>query len=183
MKIFTWLVMILNIVFFVNICEARRIGLAWDASAGPDLAGYKIYWSTSYQGLFSGPRVSIDNGNKTCICFDYGNLDAIHFGVTAYNTSGIESDMVTGYDLIGNIEGDFNDKTPYSSARVDGMDLTTLGLYFGQVPPASSFDCNTCAGSSILPTDLQKSDIKKDGRIDGLDLVELGLRFGLSMPQ
>ena len=64
--------------------------LSWDASAGPDLAGYKIYQATA-PGAFGAPlaTVTIDLTTYTVTSLESGST--YFFAVTAYNSDGSES--------------------------------------------------------------------------------------------
>lgn len=168
---------------FPVLAEAKTIKIAWDANTD-GATGYKVYWSYNKLEVVNKTVTPIDVGNRLCYCFEANEAyPAVYFGVTAYNATA-ESGITTGNDLFGNINGDnvFNYGVAWGDTRVDGADLTILGLYFGQTVVHSNFDCNSCSyiSGGWPPTDLQKADIKKDGanRIDGFDLIELGLRFG-----
>ena len=177
----------LVMIFFGSVltfpAEARVIKMSWDANTEPDLAGYKIYWGITYNEVANKVNFLQDVGNKTCACIDVddGSYKFIFLGVTAYDTQGFESSATVGYVLFGNIIGDYNNGTPYTSAQVDGTDLITLGLHFGEVVTHPTYDC---AGTFAieLPADAQKADLNYDNWIDGFDLIYLGLRFGNYIP-
>ena len=64
--------------------------LSWDASRGPDLAGYKVYQATA-SGGYGAPiaTVSMDVTNYTVTGLETGTT--YFFAVTAYNSDGAES--------------------------------------------------------------------------------------------
>ena len=64
--------------------------LSWDASVGPDLAGYKIYQATA-SGAFGAPlaTVPMDLTSYTVTGLESGST--YFFAVTAYNSDGSES--------------------------------------------------------------------------------------------
>lgn len=64
--------------------------LSWDASGGPDLAGYKIYQATA-SGAYGAPiaTVTMDMTNYTVTSLETGIT--YFFVVTAYNSDGVES--------------------------------------------------------------------------------------------
>ncbi|OQW32250.1 MAG: hypothetical protein A4E19_19650 [Nitrospira sp. SG-bin1] len=64
--------------------------LSWDASAGADVAGYKIYHATA-SGAYGAPvaTVTMDVTNYTMTGLENGTT--YFFVVTAYNTDGAES--------------------------------------------------------------------------------------------
>jgi hypothetical protein len=64
------------------------ITLEWDASSGPDIAGYKIYYGTSSRNY----DTVIDIGNYTSVSIaDLEDNETYYFAVTAYNADGDES--------------------------------------------------------------------------------------------
>ncbi len=75
---------------FPIIVQAAEVGLAWDANAESDLAGYKIYYGTS-SGNYSH---SIDVGDTTA--YTLTDLDegvTYYLAATAYDTDDNESDF------------------------------------------------------------------------------------------
>ena len=64
--------------------SAAQVTLAWDASTGPDLAGYKLYYGTS-SGSYP---FSVDVGNVTSYTLS-GLLEGqiYYLAATAYNVS------------------------------------------------------------------------------------------------
>lgn len=177
------LVLFVLILFPASNAGAMQLIASWAPNTETNLAGYRFYWGTNYSAVANKQVTPITLGiNQYCICFDVdeNTTTVVYVGVSAYDTSNNESSLTIGYYLFGNITGDYNSGTPYTSARVDGFDLTTLGLYFGQTVSHPSYNCNDCAAIRALPlpTDAQKSDLYKDNRNDGFDLIELGLRFG-----
>ncbi len=75
-------------VAFSHQAEAANLNLAWDPS-GSDVAGYKIYSGTASRDYSS----SVDVGNQTSYTLT-GLEDGrtYYLAVTAYNTSGVESE-------------------------------------------------------------------------------------------
>lgn len=61
--------------------------LSWDANTESDLAGYKVYFGTA-PGTYGSP---IDAGNQTTYTVTGLGTGTFYFVVTAYNTSGAES--------------------------------------------------------------------------------------------
>jgi hypothetical protein len=72
------------------LCHASAVTLAWDASPDPDVAGYHLHYGTNGSGSY---QVAIDCGNVTTNTVT-GLVPGVTywFVVTAYNTSGLESD-------------------------------------------------------------------------------------------
>ena len=66
---------------------SAEVGLAWDAPAAPDLAGYKIYYGLAGQSDVTG----IDVGNVTTYRVSGLDPGTYCLCVTAYYTSGNES--------------------------------------------------------------------------------------------
>jgi len=69
--------------------QAAQVSLAWDPNTEPDVAGYKLYYSTPTD---PSPTVS-DVGNSTnAVVLDLTPGETYSFYVTCYNASGLESD-------------------------------------------------------------------------------------------
>ena len=166
------------VLFFGNNAEAVYV-VSWNPNTEPNLAGYRVYWAFTYQSVAdkTAARTDVVNRTSCCLTIDEGSNPVVFVGVSAYDTSGNESNVTVGYILFGNIEGTYNDGIPYTSARVDGFDLTVLGVNFGLTVTHQTYECSSNFAIQI-PTQLQKSDLNGDGRIDGLDLIKLGLSFG-----
>ena len=149
-------------------------------TGGTEVAvGFRLYWDTTQTAVVNKTTSNrLDIGNKTSACISLDDTRPFYYlGATAYDANSNESTVTVGYFLFGNIVGGYNDGTASSSARVDGNDLTTLGMYWGQMVTHQVYDCNSTFVIT-LPTNAQKADLNRDGRVDGRDLIELGLRFG-----
>lgn len=86
--------------------------LSFEASASPDVVGYKMYVSPQGQGLDYDSEV-VDLGNSTSV--DLGTVPALiskdgtfDIGITAVDDGGNESDM----SIIGGVPLDFVPPTP-----------------------------------------------------------------------
>lgn len=78
----------LFILLLTNICLADSAVLSWDANSESDIAGYKIYYGTSF-GVY--PHI-VDVGNNTTYVVDNLIQDKKYFFVvTAYDFAGNES--------------------------------------------------------------------------------------------
>ena len=153
----------------VTTSTVQGIMVTWNPNTEHDLAGYRAYVCTTYTraqakngdiatgtiGVSSSPSYTYDES---------ANVNQLFIGLTAYEFGGNESTASICYHLYGNIVGGYFDNTPYTQARVDGMDLITLGLHFNKRAPFDSGEAARC-------------DLDKNNRIDGMDLIELGLRF------
>jgi hypothetical protein len=68
---------------------AADVSLAWDASASPDISGYKLYRGTG-SGSYDAP---VEVGNQTAYTVTGLTAGTYYFAVTAVNTTGDESDF------------------------------------------------------------------------------------------
>jgi len=66
----------------------NRVALRWDPNQEPDIAGYYLY----YGDVSRVSTKKLDVGNITTTVIDLADSAAYFFFVTAYNTSGLESD-------------------------------------------------------------------------------------------
>ena len=68
----------------------NRVDLSWIQNRENDLAGYNIYYSTSYDGKYTLIGTSINNYFQ-----DYGAINGVlnYYAVTAFDVSGNESEL------------------------------------------------------------------------------------------
>lgn len=66
------------------------VEVSWNANAEADLAGYKVYYGTASGAL--GVCVDVGNETKSVIAITPTIGTRYYFAVTAYDTSGNESD-------------------------------------------------------------------------------------------
>jgi chitinase len=98
------IVLVILILLLPCVAGASTITLQWDPETAPDLAGYKVYYSTTNTIPFDGTGATqgpspVDVGLGTIAGQDYSGatitgLDAgqaYYFAVTAYNSAGVES--------------------------------------------------------------------------------------------
>ncbi len=80
---------------FNSISLAKDVTLQWDANSEPDLAGYRVYYKANSSGQPSGDYDTVvDAGNTTSKTIEGLEDDIVYyFAVTAYDTSGLESDF------------------------------------------------------------------------------------------
>ena len=85
------IIFILFILYFLfgGICMAASVKLEWDANTEGDLAGYKVY----YGGESGSYSDTVDVGNVTFFTVTSLSEGLFFFAVTAYDTSGNESDF------------------------------------------------------------------------------------------
>lgn len=82
-------IMVSLFVLYATHALAATVSMSWNANNDNDLAGYRVYYGTA-SGSYS---YSLDAGNATTV--EIGDLSAdttYYFIVTAYDTSGNESD-------------------------------------------------------------------------------------------
>lgn len=157
---------------------------SWDKNLEDRLSYYRAYICSDYdrarQKSANIATITIPDVNQPSFCCDVpDHLLFVYFAVVAVDNSNEESDPAIGWVLLGDIYNTFNDGAPHTAARVDGLDLSTLGIYFAYVLPTShqQIDCDTyftVQGATLA----QRCDLNGSGRVDGFDLIELGLKFG-----
>jgi hypothetical protein len=89
------LVVFFLLAAFISTCSlyalnthAAQVTLQWDPNTEPDLLGYKVYYGCSSRSY----QFNNDVGNKTtCTVSNLEDGKAYYFAVTAYDTSGNES--------------------------------------------------------------------------------------------
>jgi hypothetical protein len=163
----TVLLSLLLIFFFaaqsiitVEIIHAASLYLTWNPNDEEDLRGYKIYYSTS-------PRnYTVDVGNVTEYKLEDLDLheDVIYYiAITAYDTSGNESDFSTELDYFA------DDRVPYGA---DNCPDTYNPDQDDNSPPQGNGigDACDCEG-----------DFDCDGAVDMNDIREFLLDFGRGM--
>ena len=177
-------------VFWILLClvfllpfKAQAWGIkgSWDANTEPDLAGYNIFIATTHakasQKIGDIAEFSTED---TWFCYEEtGGIPDVIFGaITAYDTEGRENGVSNIYYLLaGNVWGTCEDGVFYTEARVDGLDITTMGIYFGLKNIVhQELDC--AEGFSIDNTSIdQRCDIDHSGEVKGRDLIEMCLRY------
>ena len=166
------------------VAEAKTLKLFWEPSIdAPYLVGYNVYWSYNRAEIANKTISPAITTSKPCYCFEVSeNNPAVYFGITAVDDRGMESEIVVGYYLFGNVNGDveFNLGKPWGDTKVDGADLTLMRPpIFGSKVVHGNLDCNSCAYTGAWPpSTAEKCDLNGDGVVNGFDLIELGLRFG-----
>lgn len=85
MRRLLWLLLLCPLL----LCASQSVTLVWDANTETDLAGYIAYYGPA-SGVYTN---AIDVGNVTTVLIT-NLLDRFtyYFVVTAYNTSGLESE-------------------------------------------------------------------------------------------
>ena len=82
----------LSFVFILtpSLAGAAQVGLSWEKSDGPDIAGYKMHY-----GIYSGNyQYTVDVGNSTsCNISSLNEGTTYYFAATAYNSKQQESDF------------------------------------------------------------------------------------------
>jgi hypothetical protein len=138
---------------------AADVSLAWDASASPDVTGYKVYVGTASRTY--GAPISV--GNQTSYTVTNLSAGTYYFAVTAVNANGDESDysneVTTTISGSGSVTCDLN-----ADSNVNVLDLQRM--------------VNIALGISSYSNNY---DLNHDGKIDILDVqilnnVVLGLR-------
>jgi hypothetical protein len=116
-KIFIILaIFLITIPAFVSLAEASDVTLIWNANTEPDIAGYKAYQS-KISGQYDNNCIVYDGINTTCEITDLPD-GTYYFSVSAYDTSGLES------DLLNEITTDINAKP----CDVQGLTIPENGI-------------------------------------------------------
>jgi hypothetical protein len=94
---------ILTLLILISFSAAifgLNVTLKWDANSEPDIAGYKVYYKPNSSGQPSGDyNVMIDVKNVTSKTVEgLDDSKIYYFAVTAYDTSGLESDFSNEVD-------------------------------------------------------------------------------------
>jgi len=85
---FLWVPLLILLLFHNTNAFAGQITLAWDASSGPDLAGYRLYYGQGSGNYTSAIDVSLQT---TYTVVDLQDGAHYYFAVKAYDSSGNES--------------------------------------------------------------------------------------------
>jgi hypothetical protein len=76
----------------------NRKRLTWNASASPDVLGYKVYWSKVGRADYDSDYAEVGNVTQVVLPDDIPSFpimaDRIELGITAVSFKGNESDMV-----------------------------------------------------------------------------------------
>ncbi|HHN65661.1 MAG TPA: fibronectin type III domain-containing protein, partial [Nitrospirae bacterium] len=129
---------ILLIGLSITVSFAYTVTLSWDANTESDLAGYKVYYGTSSRNYTE----TIDVGNTTTYQITGLSEGTYYFAVTAYDTSGNESD--------------------YSE------EVSKSFIQENQ-PPSVSLTANPSVGVAPLSVDLYASANDPDGSITSFE--------------
>jgi fibronectin type 3 domain-containing protein len=79
---------LLSFAYSVRLVYSAQVTLEWQASSGPNVAGYNLYQGTSSRDYDE----SMDVGNWTSVTIaDLEDSETYYFAVTAYNSDGDES--------------------------------------------------------------------------------------------
>lgn len=147
------------VFYFPLTASAADVSLAWDASASPNIAGYKVYVGTSSRS-YGAPIVI---GPQTNYSVTGLNTGTYYFTVTAFDAGGNESDYSNEVSQV--IASSVSKCSINGDSTVDALDLQLLAnVILGTSPTSSRYDLNN------------------DSRVDVLDLqflnnVILGLRI------
>lgn len=114
----------------------NRVDLTWDENSERDVAGYNIYYSTSYNGKYT-----LIGSSETNYYIDYGAEN----GVTCYYA-------VTAYDYDGN-ESELSEDVVYDTPRPEGFNQAIYDYLM--YPSSSGYDFSSFA---ITPYDDDKTD-------------------------
>lgn len=82
------------LMLFCGVSEAADLHITWDPNTEPDLAGYKVYYGNEHR-VYGAP---VDVGNVTAHIIKNLNAGTYYIALTAYDTSGNESDL--SYEIV-----------------------------------------------------------------------------------
>ena len=152
-KTLAYKILVAFIYCFIStqICNAAL--LVWDNNSEYDLAGYHVYYGDS-PGNY---RVAVDVGNVTAYKLeDLGfQEDSLYYiAITAYDTSGNESDFSTGVEYFA------DDGVPYDADNCPG---TYNPDQEDTYPPKGNGigDACDCEGDFDCDGDVDKDDIRE----------------------
>lgn len=144
------LLLIVNILFLFPLVYGTTVlagdaGLTWDANIEPDLAGYMVYYGTA-PGSYGVP---VDIGNQTTYTVTGLGYGTYYFSVTAYDTSGNQSDYSN--EVIKTL----SDTTPpvISAINANSITIDSATINWSTDEPATSlveYGTSTAYGSSTL---------------------------------
>lgn len=114
----------------------NRVDIYWQRNTEPDLAGYNVYFSYSYDGTYELIGTTYDN-----YFVDYGARNGVtyYYAVTAFDYNNNESEL--SYDVV------------YDTPRPEGFDRALFDLHVS--PSNSGYDFSDY---SVVPYDGEGSD-------------------------
>ncbi|MFZ4858227.1 MAG: Ig-like domain-containing protein [Desulfuromonadaceae bacterium] len=126
-KALIFLVMTLIFMAGQATCFAETVTLSWNANCEPDLGGYKVYYradssSLPFDGIGAVEGASpVDVRNHTTATISGLDLSRTHyFAVTAYNTTGLESDYSNIVAVLETVPPSVSLSSPAVNTAVSG---------------------------------------------------------------
>ena len=146
-NIIQFILFLFLIILICNQASAVDYTLTWDANSEPDIAGYKVYYKADSSGQPSGDYDAvIDVGNITLKTVE--NLTdgtVYYFAVTAYDTSGLESDFSNEITTAPVVTLPDEGSTP--NLMTAGTEPDSVALYAQGGSISEGFNWSLAAGS------------------------------------
>jgi chitinase len=125
-----FLVVMFTLIIFLTdqvTCIASNVLLQWDQNAESDLAGYKVYYKTDSSsapfdgtGALEGTSPIDINNQSTATVSGLDPNKTYYFTVTAYNTSGVESEYSNIVTIPESVPPEISIVFPANNAAVNG---------------------------------------------------------------
>ena len=145
--IIQFIIFLFLMIFLCGQANAIDFTLSWDGNSEPDIAGYKVYYKANSSGQPAGDYDNIiDVGNVTTRTLEGLEEGVVYyFAVTAYDTSGLESDFSNEISTLPKILFPDIGTTPHLMTA--GNDPDSVALYADGGSIQGGFNWSLSSGS------------------------------------